>query len=197
MRQTSLFNFSKTLKDWVSCRRSTTSCDRAAYLFRAGQVIFQTVPSNLKIYIYTCQGMEVKQHVQEHISNLGRRFSAAAGFFRGGPGEPRGGGQSRTAFSDTRGTRRVTFWRWRDVQIEEIKRPGWITETCMLLNVHSSCGTWRAKGKFGAKQVKFSLLFWCGTKPHDTRTPYFCLLSLDSRLTTSYSIWRSWKKLNE
>lgn len=53
--------------------------------------------------------MEVKQHVQKHISNLSHRFSAAAGFFRGGPGEPRDGGQSRTAFSDAQGTRTVTF----------------------------------------------------------------------------------------
>lgn len=53
--------------------------------------------------------MEVKQHVQEHLSNLSRRFSAAAGFFRGGPGEPGDGGQSTAAFSDARGTRTVTF----------------------------------------------------------------------------------------
>lgn len=175
-------------KDWISCRRST--------------IVFESDFSNsaLKsktIYIYTCQGMEVKHHVQGHISNPGRRFSAAAGFFKGDPGEPEDGGQSRVAFSDARGTRTVTFWLWRDVQIEKIKQPGWITETCVLLNVHSSCRTRRAKGKFVAKQVKFSFLFWCGTKPHDTRTPYFRLPSLHSRLATTYSIWRSWKKLNE
>lgn len=196
MIQTSLFNFSKMLKDWISCRRSTSSCDRAALCLRGPSGFSNSALKSKNTYIRV-KVWKWNNMFRNIFQSSAADFQLQLAFFRGDPGEPRDGGPSRTVFSEARGTRTVTFWRWRDVQIEKIKRPGWITEACGLLNVHSSCRTRRAKGKFGAKQVKFSLLFWCGTKPHDSRTPYFCLLSLDSRLATNYSIWGSWKKLNE